>query len=234
MVANVKNPKLLKLSTLEASLILQERLRVEAAPVLVARDFNRLQFLSEVLTAVSLELRSVMIAWGDRYPASAKTSNVRDFSSLSEAIRESSLVSRRARASTCFFAPVDMGRLVHPEGVALARGRLKAGAEYLLAQPPTVDAEATFDEHASLLESSGLKDKVLLNVFPFKDEKDVKQCEKYFGWKLPDSLHLAAAKGAPALVEMERMVEERLKEEKFPGVYLTTRGTPAVAAKLLS
>ena len=233
LVANVKNPKLLKLSTLEASLILQERLGVETAPVIVARDFNRPQFLSTVLSGISFGLRSMMIAWGDRYPASVRATNVRDFSTLGEAIRQASQVARRARAPTRFFAPVDVGRLAHPEGVALAKQRLRAGAEYLLAQPPTTDAEGTFDRHSSALAAAGLKDKVLLNVFPFRSEKDARECEKYFGWKLPESAHRAAAKGESSLVEMERRVVQRLREEKFPGVYLTTRGLPSIAEKLL-
>jgi hypothetical protein len=84
------------------------------------------------------------------------------------------------------------------------------------------------------LEKAGLKDKVLLNVFPFKDEADVISCEKYFGWKLPASLRKAAASGEGKLLEMERKVIQRLKDEKFPGVYLTTRGVPGNAEKLLS
>lgn len=234
LVADVKNPNLLKLSTIEASLILKQRLNVDSAPVIVVRDVNRPRFLSSILTAISLELRSMMIAWGDDYPASAHSTNVRDFPSLGAAIRQASLLASRARAPTRFFAPVDIDRLANREGVAMAKQRIKAGAEYLLAQPPTTDAEETFERHITLVRDAGLQARVLLNVFPFRGVKDVEYCEKYFGWRLPRAVHRAAAGGEGSLVKMEREVVKRLRDEGFPGVYLTTRGSPAIAEMLLS
>lgn len=234
LVADVKNPDLLKLSTIEASLMLQERLGVEAAPVIVVRDSNRLRFLSSVLTGISLGLKSMMLVWGDRYPAAAGTSNVRDFASLGEAIRQAATIRKRARVPTRFFAPVDLGMLGEAKGVGLARERLESGADLLLAQPPTTDPEATFDRHVSLLEEAGLKDRVLLNVFPFKGAKDVRDSERYFGWSLPRSLHDAARRGEPSLLEMEREVIRRTRSEGLPGVYVATRGVPSVARRLLA
>lgn len=233
-VANVKNPGLLKIDTVHAATVLQEFLRVRAAPVIVVRDQNRPQFLSTVLTAITVELDSIMIAWGDDYPASAKASNVRDFADLAKAIREASLMRSRAHAPTRFFAPADINSLAYPKGVALAKERLRAGADFLLAQPPTTDGDETFDRHSSLIQKAGLKDRVLLNVFPFKDEVDVKHYERMFGWKLPKRLRKTASQGNAALLDVERSVIRRLKEEGFPGVYLTTRGTPSIAETLLS
>jgi len=234
LVADVKNPGLAKLSTVEASFLLQQRLQVKAAPVIVVRDMNRLQFLSMVLTAISLDLDSMMIAWGDDYPASARAANVRDFTSLREAIIQASELIGRAGSSIRLFAPVDLNGLATPRGVDLAKHRLGAGADFLLAQPPTTDSGRTFGHHASLLEGSDLKGRVLLNVFPFRNEKDIKDCERYFGWRLPKSLHQAAGSGEASLIKEEKKVIRRLRAEKFPGVYLTTRGTPAVAGQLLS
>jgi 5,10-methylenetetrahydrofolate reductase len=234
MVANVKDPRLLKLSTLEAAVVLKDRLGVDAAPVIVVRDSNRLGFLSSVLTGISLELRTLMIAWGDSYPASARATNVRDFPSLADAIAQASLIRRKARSSVQFLAPVDVERLAQPSEVVLAKKRLKAGASYLLAQPPTVDAEDTFERHAANLRESGLKNRVLLSVFPFRDAKDVRESEGYFGWKLPKSLHRAAAEGEPSILKMQREVVRRIREEAFPGIYLSTRGRPGIARKLLS
>jgi len=234
LVAKVKNPKLLKLSTIEVASLLRDRLRVEAAPAIVVRDVNRFQFLSDVLTGITLEFRWMTLAWGDAYSSKVGVSNVRDFSSLKDAIRQADMVRSRARASVNFFAPVDVHRLEDPVGKELARSRLGAGANMLLAQPPTCDAGETFDRHASVLKKTGLKEKVLLNVFPFRDAKDIRYCERYFGWKLPRSLHLAAAGGEPTLLEGEREVVRRLRNEGFPGVYIATRGTPAVAERLLS
>jgi 5,10-methylenetetrahydrofolate reductase len=233
LVADVKNTKLLKFSTLEAAALLKERLRVEVAPVLVTRDFNRPQFLSIVLTGLSLELDYLMFAWGDTYPAAACATNVRDFRSLAEVIQEASLLRRRARAATRFLAPVDVEGLAEPGEAARARERLRAGADYLLAQPPTTDTEA-LDRHGTLLREAKLEDRILLNVFPFRDLKDVRECEAYFGWQLPKSLHSAAAKGEKALFEAEREVVATLRDRGFPGVYLNTRGRPTVAERLLS
>jgi len=234
LVADVKNPGLAKLSTIEASFLLLQRLQVKAAPVIVVCDMNRLHFLSMVLTAISLDLDSMMIAWGDDYPASARSANIRDFTSLREAVVQASELIGRAGSSIRLFAPVDLDGLATTRGVDLAKHRLSAGADFLLAQPPTTDSGRTFDHHASLVEGSGLKDRVLLNVFPFRNEKDIKDCERYFGWRLPRSLHQAGGSGEASLIREEKKVIRRLRAEKFPGVYLTTRGTPAVADRLLS
>ena len=234
LVANLKKPELLKMSTLEASRLLQERLRAAACPVIVVRDLNRPEFLSSIITAISLGLNSVMVAWGDEYPKSAKATSVRDFPTLADAVHQASLLRRRAGASVRIFAPVDLDSLAYPKGVSLARGRLRAGADLLLAQPPTSDPGETFERHASLVSRAGLSERVLLNVFPFRNAKDLRACEKYFGWKLPRRLHQEASAGEGELEKSARMVVRRLRREGFPGVYLSTRGEPRVATRLLA
>jgi 5,10-methylenetetrahydrofolate reductase len=234
LVADVKSQKRLGVSTIETSARLQDRLGVEAAPVIVTRDMNRPKFLSSFLTAVSLGLKSVMFAWGDDYPPGSGITNVRDFGTLAEAIKMASLLRRRARAHVRFFAPVDLDSLDRPEGASVARGRLRAGAELLLAQPPTTDDGGAFERHMSLVRRAGLEGRVIFNVFPFRDEEDVRGCESKFGWRLPRELHRIAKKGEPALLGAERGVVRRARREGFPGVYITTRGTPGIASKLLS
>ena len=234
LVANVKDQKRLKFDGVHAAAMLQEDCDLPAAPVVVVRDQNRPQFLSTVLTAASLGLNSMMIAWGDDYRRSSRVSNVRDFATLTGAIREASLIRSRARSSIRLFAPVDLGSLAYPKGVALAKERLRAGADFLLAQPPTTDDGETFDLQDALLEKSGLKAKVLPNVFHFKGEGDVRNYERMFGWRLPRELHAAAAKGEPRLLELERRVVGRVRSERYPGVYLSTRGAPSVARQVLS
>jgi len=234
LVADVKDTRFLKLSTIEAASILQEHLGVSAAPVIVVRDMNRPQFLSSVLTAIAKGLGSVMLAWGDDYHTAANVTNFRNFSSLAQAIEEASTISRRAGSGTRFLAPVNIAKLSGPGGVTKAKGRLKSGADLLLAQPPTTDAPETFEKHASALRENGLTEKVLLNVFPFRDESDVRQCEESFGWELPRSLRREAAAGEQSLLEAAKSVVRRLREERFPGVYLATRGDPGVAQLLLS
>jgi hypothetical protein len=234
LVANLKNPDLLRFSTVEAAIMLQERLGVKASPVVVVRDMNRLEFLSTVLTCISAGLPSTMIAWGDKHPRSANSSNVRDFPTLSSAIEEASKVRARANSKIEFLAPVDIGRLGRAKGTNLAKERVRSGAGYLLAQPPTTDPEGTFESHSLSLIRAGLKDRVLLNVFPFRDAEDVAYCERHFGWRLPSSIHKAAESGSGALLEMEREVVQRSKEEGHPGVYVSTRGEPSWAQRILS
>jgi 5,10-methylenetetrahydrofolate reductase len=234
LIADVKNPKYLKLSSLEAALLLHDRTRVEAAPVLVLRGMSREKLLSDVMTGVSLGLRAMMLAWGDDYPASVKSSNVRDYATLAGAISDAAGIRRKTRSPTLLFAPVDMRQLGTPGGASMAEGRLKSGADYLLAQPPTTDPGDTFDQHLAALDSAGLRDRVFLNVFPFRGSRDVRDCEKYFGWKLPRQLHRDAEDGEAELIQIERRVVERMREENLPGIYLNTRGNPGIAGTLLS
>jgi 5,10-methylenetetrahydrofolate reductase len=233
IVATVKNPAYLKLSSIEAASILRERAEVESAPVIVVRDANKLSLLSSVLTCFAVGLRSVMLVWGDAYPPGAGASNVRDFRTLSDFIAEASAMGRRSGAARRILAPVDLSRLGDEAGVGLARSRLDAGADLLLAQPPTTDSGETFESHVALLEAAGLADKVLLNVFPFRSRRDVLDCEKYFGWSLPKSLHRLADSGEEALLDEASEVVRLLRKGRFPGVYLATRGTPSVARRLL-
>ena len=232
LVANVKDPKRLKFDSMHAASMLQEDLRMRAAPVVVVRDQNRPQFLSTVLTAVSLGLDSMMIAWGDDYRESSRATNVRDFASLAEAIGEAGRIRSRAHSRMKLFAPIDMNTLAYPTGVRLAKERLRAGADILLAQPPTTD-DMTFDRHGSLLEESGLKEKVLPAVFHFRGEDDLRQYEKMFGWKFTGEFHADAARGERYLTEAERKIIGRLRAGGYMGVYLSTRGTPSIADKLL-
>lgn len=232
LVANVKDPKRLRFDSVHAAVMLQEDFKLETAPVVVVRDQNRPQFLSTVLTAVSLGLNSLMVAWGDDYRSEA--SNVRDFPNLAKAIREAALIRARAASPIRLLAPVDIDSLSFPKGVALAKERIRAGADFLLAQPPTSDPGETFDAHASLVEGSGLKGRVLLNVFPFRGREDVDKYARLFGWRLPKGIRQAAAKGEGQLVDMERQVVRRLREGGFPGVCVSTRGTPRIAERLLS
>jgi len=233
LVADVKNTGQLKFSTLQAAALLKDKLRAAVAPVLVVRDLNRPQFLASVLTGLSLELDYLMLAWGDSYPSAARATNVRDFRTLAEALRESALIRSRAGVSTKFLAPVNVEGLASRGEAERARGRLRAGADYLLAQPPTTDM-ATLAGHAKLLRTARLTDRVLLNVFPFRDLEDVRECESYFGWHLPKTLRSAAQKGGDALLKAEREVVMTLREQGFPGVYLNTRGTPGIAERLLT
>jgi hypothetical protein len=175
-----------------------------------------------------------MIAWGDDYPAQTHLTNVRDFANLADAIEAASLIRSRADAKTRFLVPVNVDGLARPRGVALAKRRLAAGADLLLSQPPTTDPDETLERQGSLLEKAGLDGKVLLNVFPFRDAKDVKHYEDLFGWKLSDNLHAAAARGESGLVELARRTVRRLRDDGYPGVYVTTRGTPALAEVILS
>ena len=233
LVANVKNPAKIKLSTIVAASLLQSNLSINAAPSIVARDENRPQLASSVLTAIEMGLHGMLLVWGDRYPSKAHATNVRDYHGLAEFIREAAGLRRRVGSNTRILAPVDLRLLRSESGVELTKSRLRAGAELLLAQPPTTDSGATLDDHLSLLDTTGLKKRVMLNVFPFRDSDDVRHCEEYFGWRLPEALHSLAAKGGSSLLDEAREVHERIRAAGLPGVYISTRGRPAVAREIL-
>src|SRR5712692_8738021 len=168
LVANLKNPAYHRVSAVEAASLIQARAGVPAAPTIVARDENRFQLRSTILTAMALGLGTIMLAWGDRYPAGVGATNVRDYRSLAEVIEEGAMLSRMIGRTERILAPVDLRLLPSKSGRRMSKSRLKAGAELLLAQPPTTDAKTTLQEHLSVLERSGLMEKVLLNVFPFR------------------------------------------------------------------
>lgn len=233
LIAKVKDLSRIWLDTVQVALDLSNRLRVLTAPVIVLRDMNRPQFESSLLACFSGRLDSVMVAWGDSYPDTSTASNVRDFQSLADAVRRAALLRDRVRARTRFFAPVDLDNLASTSGQALAHGRVQAGADLLLAQPPTTDARTDFEKHTTLIRRTGLSDQILPCVFPFRGSKDILRYERKFGWKVPGALRRVAAKGERRLLETEKEVVERLRDDGFPGVYLVTRGNPNVARLLL-
>lgn len=233
LVADVKNPDVLKLSSIHVASVIQRRAGVKAAPVITVRDSNRPHLRSTILTAFVLGLDSLMLVWGDRYPASAGVSNVYDYDDLTDTIADASRVAKRAGVKARILTPVTLTSLASEKGVARAKSRLDAGADFLLAQPPTTDSGATFEYHLGLLESSGLRSRVLLNTFPFRDSQDVRDCELYFGWKLPRRVHELAMSGRRSLLAEARAVAWKIRESGLPGVYVSTRGRPILARTVL-
>ena len=233
MVANLKDPEFIKMDTVEASILLKERLGVETAPVLVVRDVNRPQLLSSVFTCLTMGVGACMVAWGDDYPKWSGFENVRDFSNLSSAIKASRRVASRTKSPLRLFAPINLADLGGKE-TRRAKRRLKAGAELLLAQPPTTDAGDAFNNHSSTVARAGLDGRVVLSVFPFRDKDDIDDCKERFGWKFPKRIVNAAKSGPEALLAEERAVVRRIRDEGFPGIYLSTRGDPGWAERLLS
>ncbi len=233
LVANVKTQAVLKADTVHLAARLENEAGVGAAPVVVVRDQNRPQFLSAVLTALTAGSKSVMVAWGDRYH-DGKASNVRDFKSLAGAVAEADSIRRMMRSPSTILAPVNIERLSDPSELSRAKGRLRAGADLLLAQPPTTDADRIFERHTTLLDEAGLRSRVLLNVFPFTGPADVARYERLFGWRLPAGVHKAARGGPEPLLGVQRDIVRRMREENLPGVYLSTRGDIGLTRTILS
>jgi len=230
LVASLKDPRLMTVPSTFAACLLAKA-GIDAAPVLVARDTDRRTMGSTILGAYSLGLRTLMLVWGDE-PARG-TPQARDFTSLSQALVCARRISEMSGIRSRLLAPVDLDRLRTPAGAALAKSRLKSGASLLLAQPPTTDSEEALDSQLALLDSRGLRDKVLLSVFPFRDRRDIARSERYFGWKLPASLKRRAASGDYAPIDEARTLVRRLRREGLPGVYLSTRGSPDIARQVL-
>lgn len=233
LVADVKDAGRLKLAPVHSAALLRESTGVDAIPVITARDSNRPFLLSTIVTTFSLGLSGLMVVLGDRYSESDGARNVYDFDSVSELLQAARGLAKRANQHFKLLAPVDLTRLKTESGLRLARDRLKSGADLLLAQPPTADAEFTLPKHAKLLRSSGLSGKVLLNVFPFRDSADIEGCRKKFGWDLPPSLDKIALKGESALLREAKRVSLGIRAKGLAGVYVSTRGRPEHARFVL-
>jgi 5,10-methylenetetrahydrofolate reductase len=233
LVADVKDTSRLKLSSVHSAAMLREQIGVDAIPVITARDSNRPAVASAIMTAFSLGLGQIMLAWGDRYTETEAGANVYDFGSLSEVIALAKKLAERAGVAGRILAPVDISSLSGPRGQELAASRLRSGADLLLAQPPTTDARSTLPRHESILRTLQLKSKVLPNVFPFRDPDDIRACRAKFGWKLPDRLMEVASHGEAGLLKEARGVAEKLRDLGFPGVYVSTRGRPELARFVL-
>ncbi len=233
LVADLKDPRLLKVSTVQAASAIQLGAGLEAAPVITVRDSNGPMLRSTIITAYALGLKSVMLVWGDRYPPQSSVSNVYDYDRLSDAIAGAAEIEKGIGIRPTILAPVTLSSLETKSGRARARSRLRAGADFLLAQPPTTDSGTLFDRHLKLLDAAGLRSRSLLNVFPFRDEDDVTECERKFGWSLPERLHSLAAKGAEALRSEEVAVARRTATARLGGVYVSTRGEPEIAKTVL-
>jgi len=232
LLADLQDSARMKLPTVLSASILRERAGVDAIPVITARDSNRAAVTSSLLSAYSLGLTSIMLVWGDRYNGDGPK-NVYDFKSLSEVIGLARKLAERSGTKCRLLAPVDLPALATERGLGLAKQRLASGADVLLAQPPTADSHSTLQDHARLIKTSGLEGRVLLNVFPFRDYKDIENCRAKFGWKLPKRLDVLGRRGERALLLEARRVADAIERKGLPGLYVTTRGRPEVARFIL-
>jgi 5,10-methylenetetrahydrofolate reductase len=232
LLADLRDSTRMKLPTVLCASILREKAGVDAIPVITARDSNRAAVVSSLLSAYSLGLTSIMLVWGDRYDGGGPK-NVYDFRSLSEVIGLARKLAERCGDRCRLLAPVDLPTLGTKTGLELARKRLASGADVLLAQPPTTDSYSTLHDHARLIKDSGLDGRVLLNVFPFRDAKDIENCRTKFGWKLPRRLDAVSRGGEKALLLEAKKVADAIERMGLPGLYVTTRGRPEVARFIL-
>jgi 5,10-methylenetetrahydrofolate reductase len=233
LVADVKDPSRLKLSSIQSAALLRDKVGIEAIPVITVRDSNRSMTMSSVLTALSLGLTHIMLVWGDRYSDQDRIRNVYNFRSLSDVIRLTRRLADRSGTKCTLLAPVDISSLAMESGRRLARARLDGGADYLLAQPPTSDASSTLQEQETILRKLGLKEKVLPNVFPFRDAADIRMCRTKFGWDIPERLVELADQGEAELLKEAKKVAGKVRDGGFPGVYVSTRGRPELARFVL-
>jgi 5,10-methylenetetrahydrofolate reductase len=233
LVADVKDLSRLKLSSVFAAAILRRELGVEAIPVITARDLNRAALKTMYLTALSYGLDSVMLVWGDRYNGHDGVKNVYDYKSLSEAIQDARRLSDRADLNANLLAPVDLSTLDSEAGLKIATSRLSSGADGLLAQPPTSDLAYTLPRHFEALSAHKFASGVLLNVFPFRSKEDIDACRTRFGWNIPKEMDEIARQGEPRLLKEGKLIADRIREQRLPGVFISTRGRPELARFIL-
>jgi 5,10-methylenetetrahydrofolate reductase len=234
LVADMKDVGRLKLSSVYTAAMLKQELDIEVIPVIGARDANRSAVRTLFLSALSYGLDSVMLVWGDKYAEGDGSSNVYDYPSLSAVIREMRDLADRANVKATILAPVNVAALGTKKGDEIASSRIKSGADCLLAQPPTTDAAETLPRHEKALEEKSLKKHVLLNVFPFTSKEDIDSCRKRFGWDISEALDRMAVEGGEArLLKESRSVVDRMRDDRLPGVYVSTRGKPELARFIL-
>jgi 5,10-methylenetetrahydrofolate reductase len=234
VVADMKDLGRLKLSSIYTAATLKQELDIEVIPVIAVRDANRSGVRTLFLSALSYGLDSVMLVWGDKYNEGEGSANVYDFRSLSQAIAEMRALADRANVGATILAPVNVASLDTKKGAGIAASRIESGADCLLAQPPTSDVSVSLPAHLRLVENAGLRSSVLLNVFPFRDKDDIQACRVRFGWKIPDVADRLAEEGGEArLIKESKMVVEKMRENRLPGVYVSTRGRPELARFIL-
>lgn len=233
LVADMKDPARLQLSSVYTAAALKDELGVEVIPVIPMRDMNSKAIRAAFLTCLSMGLESVSLVWGDRFGEPDGAKNVYDYGSLAEAVSDARSLADRADVPATLLAPVNISALSTPRGARLAESRLDSGADCLLAQPPTSDSSRTLDRHVSLLREKRLERKVLHNIFPFRNREDIDACRARFGWDLPKELDLIAERGEPSLLREARGVVDALEQRKLPGVYVSTRGKPELARFIL-
>jgi 5,10-methylenetetrahydrofolate reductase len=234
LVADMKDLGRLKLSSIYTAAMLKRELDTEVIPVIAARDSNRSAVRTLFLSALSYGMDSVMLVWGDKYNEGEGSSNVYDYPSLSVVIKEMRELADRANVRATILAPINLATLGTKKGDEMALSRVRSGADCLLAQPPTSDISQTLPEQVKKLEQKDLKRRVLLNVFPFRDKEDIDACRKRFGWNIPSSLDRMAEEGGEArLLRESRSVVEKMRTDRLPGVYVSTRGRPELARFIL-
>lgn len=233
IVADVKDPGRLQLASVYTAAVLKDELGTEVIPVIPTRDMNKKAIRTAFLTCLSLGLESVSVVWGDAYDSGDGVRNVYDYRTLAYAVEDLRLLSDRADVPATILAPVNIAKTDTKRGLRLATSRLKAGADCLLAQPPTSDVSHTLAKHVRLLSKAGLEKKVLHNVFPFRSAEDIEACRVRFGWEIPRELDKLALEGERRLLREARAVVEAIEGQHLPGVYVSTRGRPELARFIL-
>jgi 5,10-methylenetetrahydrofolate reductase len=233
LVADMKDQGKLQVASIYTAAVLRDELGIEVIPVIPTRDMNKKAIRTAFLTCLSMGLESVSVVWGDRYGPEDGARNVYDYSTLAATVEDLRTLADRADIPATLLAPVNITATSTKRGMRLAETRLKAGADCLLAQPPTSDVSHTLAKHVELLKKTGLEKKVLHNVFPFRSKEDIEACRVRFGWDLPKELDNIALDGERRLLREARAVVEALEAQKLPGVYVSTRGRPELARYIL-
>jgi len=233
LITDVKDTTRLKLSTVNSAALLKEELGIESIPVITARDSNKAAIRSTILTALSLGLDSIMLVWGDKFTGAEGPKNVYDYESLSQMISDVQFLANRSGVDLTILAPVDLSLISTEKGQRMTEDRLRSGATFLLAQPPTTDAYATLSRHVDVVSKSNSSSRIFLNVFPFRSKPDVDACRIRFGWDLPKNLDESAQQGEAQLLREARRVSEGVRKAGLRGVYVSTRGRPELARFIL-
>ena len=199
------------------------------------RDSNRSAVRTLFLSALSYGLDSVMLVWGDKYGEGEGSSNVYDYPSLSEAIKEMRELADRANVKATILAPVNVATLGTKKGDVIASSRLKSGADCLLAQPPTTGRlRQTFPQHLRILEGRSSGRTSSSTSSRSETRRTSSRAGSGSAGTSPTWRQAWPRRGERRGSSRSRSwSSRRCARDRLPGVYVSTRGKPELARFIL-
>lgn len=239
-VADLKRPGRWYMDSLMTAIRLKEKFPwVVVVPTLSARDRNAKALRQAIASALFFGIDNLTLVWGDRFNQRNARSprNVYDVAGVSGLVGLAREVQKRTGSSNlCVLTPIDLTKLNDARYLAMIKAREKATSDVFISQIFVGEAE----DYLSLLDtlrSEGVRSPILHNIFPFYGHKDALDISRRFNLKLGkpllDELKVG---GVAAGVKIASSFREALEANKgkVNGVYISSRGEPELALRLVN